>query len=348
MGCGTEPVEEKPEQNKDDLNINPPPDKFADMPLTNKPMLVGYGIKQVHNYICTLPLVKLRTLRDEFWEIKVPQDPVYKILRKCIENSPEKAEKILSENNICVVMTNGLKNIQETYVKSNPDVIYKIPNFVICDPIFIRDYEQFEQIYDAVEDVNLEIILACKLLKKQYNTKLRFKSTGLDVKHKFFNLSGVDKRVYNIKLFYNNIEICDTHCLFYHSISNDATIEVVLNERGDTVETYSNSKTRKAEIRARMKGQFIREGIENKKMGLNEEYNYNYEDMKTEKTRSVAGMSVAKLEKYNNVEKIVERTIEDDNEENIKKNNMVQENTNINTNTNNKSMNIQHNVETVE
>ena len=77
-------------------------------------------------------------------------------------------------------------SIQNTYNKLQPNYIYHLPNFVICDPIYKKEFRNYEDAYDTVEDTNLNLNLCYVTRGITYNAKIRNK-TGFDIIHKFLD-----------------------------------------------------------------------------------------------------------------------------------------------------------------
>lgn len=258
MGCGSSKVPEVKEeekndnQKKGDSNI-PYQDiiadseykKFKDMEETNKDRYIGEGIMRIHNYKCPLPIDKLESLRQQFWMTRNQTDNNWKILKSCIGTDIAEAEKILEENNIICLQD----SIQNTYNKLQPNYIYHLPNFIICDPIFEKEYTNYEDVYDTVEDTNLNLKLYYVTKGITYQAKIRNKDTGFDIIHKFMKLSKIDNRLYIIRVFYGGQEIEETHCVYYHQVKDGDTLQILTTERGDTANTYSKIISKKSQRR---------------------------------------------------------------------------------------------------
>jgi hypothetical protein len=260
MGCGNPKVEVKEEDNQNqnqnqkkiDANI-PYQDiitdseykKFKDMEETTKDRYIGEGIMRIHNYKCPLPIDKLESLRQQFWLTRNQTDNNWKILKTCIGLDVAEAEKYLEENNIICLQN----SIQNTYNKLQPNYIYHLPNFIVCDPIYEKEYVNYEEVYDSVEDTNLNLKLYYVTKGITYQVKIRNKDTGFDIIHKFMKLSKVDNRLYVIRVFYGGQEIEETHCVYYHQVKDGDTLQILTTERGETVNTYSKIVSRKTEKR---------------------------------------------------------------------------------------------------
>ena len=219
--------------------------KFRDMPETTKDRYIGEGIMKIHNYKCPLPIDKLESLREQFWLTRNQADKNWKILKSCMGLDETEVNQILSQNDmVCVQNT-----IQNTYNKLQPSYIYHLPNFVISDPIYEREYANYEEIYDSIEDNIINVKLSYITQGRTYDVKIRNKDTGFDIVHKFIKISGIDNRLYVIRVFYGGQEIEETHCVYYHQIKNGDTLQIITTERGETADTYSKVFSKKNERR---------------------------------------------------------------------------------------------------
>ena len=261
MGCGSSSTQDNNGSNNNNQNNNngnndtnfPYQDiltnnefkKFQDMPETTKDRYIGEGIMKIHNYKCPLPIDKLESLREQFWLTRNQADKNWKILKSCMGLDETEVNQILSQNDmVCVQNT-----IQNTYNKLQPSYIYHLPNFVISDPIYEREYANYEEIYDSIEDNIINVKLSYITQGRTYDVKIRNKDTGFDIIHKFIKISGIDNRLYVIRVFYGGQEIEETHCVYYHQIKNGDTLQIITTERGETADTYSKVFSKKNERR---------------------------------------------------------------------------------------------------
>ena len=263
MGCGSSSTQDNNGSNNNNNNQNnnngnndtnfPYQDiltnnefkKFQDMPETTKDRYIGEGIMKIHNYKCPLPIDKLESLREQFWLTRNQADKNWKILKSCMGLDETEVNQILSQNDmVCVQNT-----IQNTYNKLQPSYIYHLPNFVISDPIYEREYANYEEIYDSIEDNIINVKLSYITQGRTYDVKIRNKDTGFDIIHKFIKLSGIDNRLYVIRVFYGGQEIEETHCVYYHQIKDGDTLQIITTERGETADTYSKVFSKKNERR---------------------------------------------------------------------------------------------------
>ena len=258
MGCGSSSstLENNipPNSNNNNNNTNFPYQdiltnnefkKFQDMEETAKDRYIGEGIMKIHNYKCPLPIDKLDSLREQFWLTRNQADKNWKTLKSCMNLDETEAKKILEENDMVCVQN----SIQNTYNILQPSYIYHLPNFVISDPIYEREYTNYEEIYDQIEDNIINVKLYYLSQGLTYDVKIRNKDTGFDIIHKFIKLSKIDNRLYVIRVFYGGQEIEETHCVYYHQIKDGDTLQILTTERGETPDTYSKVFSKKNERR---------------------------------------------------------------------------------------------------
>ena len=255
MGCGSSsPTVENNEAQNANTNTNFPYQdiltnnefkKFQDMEETAKDRYIGEGMMKIHNYKCPLPIDKLESLREQFWLTRNQADKNWKTLKSCMNLDETEAKKILEENDMVCVQN----SIQNTYNKLQPSYIYHLPNFVVCDPVYEREYTNYEEVYDQIEDNIINVKLYYISQGLTYNVKIRNKDTGFDIIHKFIKFSKIDNRLYVIRVFYGGQEIEETHCVYYHQIKDGDTLQILTTERGETPDTYSKVFSKKNERR---------------------------------------------------------------------------------------------------
>ena len=255
MGCGSSsPTVENNEAQNANTNTNFPYQdiltnnefkKFQDMEETAKDRYIGEGMMKIHNYKCPLPIDKLESLREQFWLTRNQADKNWKTLKSCMNLDETEAKKILEENDMVCVQN----SIQNTYNKLQPSYIYHLPNFVVCDPVYEREYTNYEEVYDQIEDNIINVKLYYISQGLTYDVKIRNKDTGFDIIHKFIKLSKIDNRLYVIRVFYGGQEIEETHCVYYHQIKDGDTLQILTTERGETPDTYSKVFSKKNERR---------------------------------------------------------------------------------------------------
>ena len=50
-------------------------------------------------------------------------------------------------------------NLREVMILQNPEIIFKVPNYCICDPVFERDYEKIKEENKDIEEIKIVVLL---------------------------------------------------------------------------------------------------------------------------------------------------------------------------------------------
>ena len=50
-------------------------------------------------------------------------------------------------------------DLRQIIVLQNPEYIFRVPNYCICDPVFERDYDQIKEQNKDIEEKKIKIIL---------------------------------------------------------------------------------------------------------------------------------------------------------------------------------------------
>ena len=181
--------------------------------------MIGEGVKLIPSYKCEIPFDKLNNLREEFWKEKIKKNKRYRAIKEICESDPATASQLLELAGLCC--KDNLKTILEL---DNPNIIYKIPNFCITDPIFERDYEKIKN--EKVNKTN--ITLFCFVVNNSQELKFNVFNTdkGIYIKELISKEINVDLTLFKIRLFFCGQEILDDHPLFYHSLSDNSKIQV--------------------------------------------------------------------------------------------------------------------------
>ena len=209
--------------------------RFNDMQTASPKIKIGSGVKCIYNYICTLPFDALDDLRMQFWTVQTASNDIWKIIQKCCEEKDEsKVDELIKKNEI-VLLDNKLSYF---YLKKQPNNVYHVPNFCLCEPIFVRDYSKYEQLYDVESDNNIR----CKIFyhndKTKHDMKIRNKATGFDFKYKIMKMLNINKMKYKMRLIYKGFEIEDVHCVYYHGINNQWWVFAITTKRNPKEDAY--------------------------------------------------------------------------------------------------------------
>ena len=113
-----------------------------------------------------MPYDKLNQLREKFWNSRQKNKRVWKAIRECCESDANTAVILLEAAEMACVNN----DLRQVIVLTNPDYVYKVPNYCVCDPIFERDYDQIKEKNKELESVKIKIVLY--YLAKNKNIKL--------------------------------------------------------------------------------------------------------------------------------------------------------------------------------
>ena len=122
-------------------------------------------------------------------------------------------------------------NLRKVYFLSNPDFIFKVPNFCICDPVFERDYEEIKKKYDKIAEKKITIILYYIAKKQNFKIETTNKTLVKDIKIIFSKNININFDEYKIRLFFKGLELLDDNLLCYNNIENLSKIHVAVNSK---------------------------------------------------------------------------------------------------------------------
>ena len=122
-------------------------------------------------------------------------------------------------------------NLRKVYFLSNPDFIFKVPNFCICDPVFERDYEEIKKKYDKIAEKKITIILYYIAKKQNFKIETTNKTLVKDIKIIFSENININFDEYKIRLFFRGLELLDDNLLCYNNIENLSKIHVAVNSK---------------------------------------------------------------------------------------------------------------------
>ena len=114
---------------------------------------------------------------------------------------------------------------------SNPDIIFKVPNYCICDPIFERDYEGLKDIYNDIEEKNITIILYYLAKNKDIKIETTNKTSVKEIKKQFAEKIQINFEKVKIRLLYRGLELLDDNLLCYNGVDNMSKIHVLFNPK---------------------------------------------------------------------------------------------------------------------
>lgn len=121
-------------------------------------------------------------------------------------------------------------DLRQVIVLSNPDYVYRVPNYCVCDPVFERDYDKIKEKNKDIESVKIKIILY--YLAKNKNIKLHVtnKMKVKKVKEAFAKKMEIDLKTHKIRLLFRGQELLDDNPLYYNNVEEMSKIQVMVNE----------------------------------------------------------------------------------------------------------------------
>ena len=164
-------------------------------------------------------------MRESFWNSKKKYKVLWDVLKECCETDSETAVILLE----AATMECLEGNLRKVYFISNPDYIFKVPNYCICDPVFERDYDTLKNKCNSEQEKNITIILY--YLDKNENIKIETTNKNLvkDIKKIFAKKINIDFDKYKIRLLYKGLELLDDNLLCYNGVNNLSKIHVMVN-----------------------------------------------------------------------------------------------------------------------
>ena len=168
----------------------------------------------------------MNELREKFWKSRKNNKHVWKAIRECCESDANTAVILLEAAEMACVDS----DLRKVIVLTNPDYVYKVPNYCVCDPIFERDYNKIKQKNKDIESVKLKIILY--YLAKNKNVKLHVtnKTHVKKVKEAFAKKMDIDLKNHKIRLLFRGQELLDENPLYFNNVEDMSKIQVMVNE----------------------------------------------------------------------------------------------------------------------
>ena len=121
-------------------------------------------------------------------------------------------------------------DLREVIVLENPDYVFKVPNYCVCDPVFERDYEKIKDHDKDVEEVKIKIILYYLAQNKNINLAASNKTPVIKVKQAFAKKMNIDLNTHKIRLLFRGQELLDENLLYYNNVEDMSKIQVMVNE----------------------------------------------------------------------------------------------------------------------
>ena len=188
---------------------------------------IGEGIKKIPSYKCTMPFDQLNKLRESFWKSRKRYKVLWEVLKECCETDSDTAEILLEAATMACLEG----NLRKVFFLSNPDFIFRVPNFCICDPVFERDYDILKIKCKDLKEKNITIIIY--YLEKNKNIKIETtnKNKIKNIKKNFADLIKINFDNYKIRFLYKGLELLDENLLCYNEVENMSKIQAIVNSK---------------------------------------------------------------------------------------------------------------------
>ena len=200
--------------------------EFPDMPEWEGDRYMGIGIKKMKGYKCNLPIDELNKKRDEFWDLRNsssnPYSQTWQNINQACVYDELRANMLLEE---CQLSTyKGCIN----HIVDQEGNHYHIPNYCINDPYFERQYK----IKKNVEEKKVKIILFEPTSNINEEKSVLNTMTGKELKDFFKKEHNIGDN-FNLRLFFQGMEIKDDHFLYQHNLKTGIKIQVMKLPRLD-------------------------------------------------------------------------------------------------------------------
>lgn len=123
-------------------------------------------------------------------------------------------------------------DLRKVVFNGKNEIIFKVPNFCITDPVFDRDYNNIKKNEENIEQKNI-IIIICYVDDKNKKQEKKIenitnKTMVIDVKKKFAEMMEINLEKNKIRFFYKGFELLDDNLLWYDNLENMAKIQCLI------------------------------------------------------------------------------------------------------------------------
>jgi len=188
--------------------------------------MIGEGIKQIPAYVCKIPYDQLNEMKEKFWKSRKHNKRIWKAIRECCESDADTAVMLLEAAELACAKS----DLREVIEVTNPDYIFKVPNFCVCDPVFERDYDKIKAKNKNIESVKIKIILYYLALNKNVKMEVTNKTHVKKVKESFAKKMNIDLQTHKIRLLFRGQELLDENPLYVNNVQDQSKIQVMVNE----------------------------------------------------------------------------------------------------------------------
>ena len=124
-------------------------------------------------------------------------------------------------------------DLRKVVFNGKNEIIFKVPNFCITDPVFDRDYNKIKKNEENIEQKNI-IIIICYVDDKNEKQEKKIenitnKTMVIDVKKKFAEMMEINLEKNKIRFFYKGFELLDDNLLWYDNLENMAKIQCLIH-----------------------------------------------------------------------------------------------------------------------
>ena len=124
-------------------------------------------------------------------------------------------------------------DLRKVVFNGKNEIIFKVPNFCITDPVFDRDYNNIKKNEENIEQKNI-IIIICYVDDKNEKQEKKIenitnKTMVIDVKKKFAEMMEINLEKNKIRFFYKGFELLDDNLLWYDNLENMAKIQCLIH-----------------------------------------------------------------------------------------------------------------------
>ena len=125
-------------------------------------------------------------------------------------------------------------DLRKVVFNGKNEIIFKIPNYCICDPVFERDYDEIKKNDENIIEKDIIIIICIRNHKKEIIEKkignITNKTRVFEVKEKFAKKIDINMDEYKIRFFYKGFELLDENLLWYDNVENMAKIQCLITQ----------------------------------------------------------------------------------------------------------------------
>ena len=125
-------------------------------------------------------------------------------------------------------------DLRKVVFNGKNEIIFKIPNYCICDPVFERDYDEIKKNDENIIEKDIIIIICIRNHKNEIIEKkignITNKTRVFEVKEKFAKKIDISMDEYKIRFFYKGFELLDENLLWYDNVENMAKIQCLITQ----------------------------------------------------------------------------------------------------------------------